>query len=141
MTTEKRKWGWSRLTRQEVREDLKLAMEANIDYSNKDDIIIGFPGTKPHYIAERAYKMFVKSHPNNICTHTSSESEMGFLGTQRLEKEAIFMAAKMLGVQSPEGKIEGYLAPGGTEANIMGIYLGRKWLQSLRPMGGDVCVC
>ena len=133
-------WCWQALTCEEIQANLLKAKGKIIDYGDSNESIMGFPGTTPHSAGVDAFKMFIDSHPNNICTHTSGESEDGFTGTQELEKIAIFMMAKMLGVDNPDGNIDGYLTSGGTEANIMGIYLGREYLQRLNPDNPDVAI-
>ncbi|MCR4279947.1 MAG: pyridoxal-dependent decarboxylase, partial [Candidatus Komeilibacteria bacterium] len=73
--------------------------------------------------------IFIKSHPNNIGTHTNAEQhERGFPGTQSLEDEVVQMTAQMLGA---EGIINGYIASGGTESNIMAVILARERLRLL----------
>ena len=125
MKQEKRKWGWQGLNKDSVMDRLFRAKAKIINY--KTDLVVGFPGTTPHSVAIKAFKMFLSCHPNNICTHTSEESEIGFLGTQELERETIFMMAELLGVKN--NAVHGYISSGGTESNIMGILAAREYLE------------
>lgn len=120
-------WPLGGRPKEEILQTLCGALSENIDYAK--DLVIGFPGTTPAQIGVEAFQMFLPKHPNNICTHTSGIGEVGFNGTQKLEREAIFMMADLLGAQS----VDGYITPGGTESNIMGLLLGREYLASAIP--------
>ncbi|KKU22128.1 MAG: Pyridoxal phosphate-dependent amino acid decarboxylase [Candidatus Nomurabacteria bacterium GW2011_GWA1_46_11] len=117
-----RRWPPKGLSKAEIFAALGGALDENIDYARS--LVIGFPGTTPADISIEAFEMFLKSHPNNITTHTSGEGEKGFGGTQALERDAISMVADLLGAEA----IDGYITPGGTESNIMGVLLGREYL-------------
>lgn len=124
---------WPRRGQKEetVSKRIEWAFRKNINY--KEGLIIGFPGTEPDPISVDAFERFLPRHPNNICTHTSGESEKGFVGTQTLEKESVFMVGDLLGSKS----VDGYITPGGTESNIMGILLGRERLLSIPSAVGE----
>ena len=94
---------------------------------------LGYPGTAPDPIAIAVNKVLIEVNPNNIGTHAmpmfcedEDATEHGFGGTQRLEREAIAFLAEMAGGNPKE--IDGYLTHGGTEANIVGLWLGRNRL-------------
>jgi tyrosine decarboxylase/aspartate 1-decarboxylase len=123
-------WPLKGQSEKEVFKDLRKALEENIDYCGEKDCIIGFPGTRVDPVAVKAVKMFIGFHPNNICTHTDNqESERGFQGTQRLEKDFIFSLGNLLG----SNRVDGYITPGGTESNIMGLLLARETMASSSP--------
>lgn len=98
-------------------------------YTQSSQIIMSFPGTAVHPIAEAVFKRLVGEHPNHIGLHTQGKSETGFKGTQDLEIEAIRWMGGLLGDPSADG----YFNSGGTEANIMGLWIGRNLL--LREFG------
>lgn len=114
-----------------ISKKIEWALGENIDY--RDELIIGFPGTEPDPISVEAFTRFLSRHPNNICTHTSGESEKGFAGTQTLEKESVLMVGDLLGSES----VDGYITPGGTESNIVGMLLGRERLLSIPSAVGE----
>lgn len=65
---------------------------------------------------------------NNIGMHTlSGEGESGFDGTQRMERESVWMAASVIG--GSRQTVDGYFCCGGTEANEWGLWIGREWLK------------
>jgi tyrosine decarboxylase/aspartate 1-decarboxylase len=100
-----------------------------IDYEKGS--VLGFPGTTPSCIAISAYGKVAVRQPNNLGYHTKDDpSEMGFLGTQKIERDFIYGVADMLGVQNPEEEIDGYICSGGTEGNDHGLWLARNKLWS-----------
>ncbi len=111
----------------ELEETLQAQLARNIDYEK--DVVLGFPGTTPLPEAVKAFGMFIASHPNNIGLHTlEGASERGFDGTQLLEKEAVYMAAHLVGAREPETEIDGYICSGGTAGNDHGLWLGMQKL-------------
>lgn len=64
-------------------------------------------------------------NPNHIGCHTMGESEPFFAGTQKLEKELIGIVAEDILLCKP-GQYDGYVASGGTEANIQAIWIYRN---------------
>lgn len=109
----------------EIRERVKLFADQNICYGK--DKIIGFPGTTPEPISVEIYNRYVNRHSNNIGMHTNKKTgncEMGFNGTQDAEREVIAMATDLMDAYPHE--IDGYIASGGTEANLVGCWMGRN---------------
>jgi tyrosine decarboxylase/aspartate 1-decarboxylase len=97
-------------------------MEKNICYGK--DCILGFPGTSPLPIAAEIYAEYLGRHPNNIGLHSNAtKSELGFGGSQEIERQVIEMAADLMGASPYD--VDGYISSGGTEANIMGCWIGR----------------
>lgn len=94
----------------------------------KTDFVFGFPATTPHPISLEAYNIFAPFHANNIMTHTHGNSGRRFIETIEMEKEVVYMVAELLGAE-PE-KTDGYISTGGTEANIMGLWIGRNKLKN-----------
>jgi tyrosine decarboxylase/aspartate 1-decarboxylase len=115
-------WGEA-LDKKEITKQVEKYIKRNIEYSQ--DKILGFPGTRADSFACDIYSMAIDAHPNNIGMHCNSEGdcEIGFAGSQEAEREVIKMLASIMG--GDPSKIEGYISPGGTEANIMGCWMGR----------------
>ena len=88
--------------------------------------ILGFPSMSPHPLGIHAFNIFQSQHTNAILTHTRGKGEKGFGGVQKLEKDVIKMTGNLLG----DDNVDGYITPGGTEANIMGLWIGREKLRS-----------
>ncbi len=112
----------SSLEEKEVLEQAEAFMDENICYGK--DKILGFPGTNAHPISKAIMAEWSEYHPNNIGVHTiEGEHEVGFNGTQEAEKQVIAMMADLIDASLDE--VDGYISPGGTEANLSALWMGR----------------
>jgi glutamate/tyrosine decarboxylase-like PLP-dependent enzyme len=66
------------------------------------------------------------SNPNHIGCHTLGDSESAFKGTHELEKEVLNVLAVDVFKAKPN-EFDGYISPGGTEANIQAIWMYRNY--------------
>ena len=108
----------------EIRAQVRIFAEQNICYGQ--DKIVGFPGTAPEPISVEIHNQYLDRHPNNIGMHTNKDMcdcEIGFGGTQAAEREVIAMAADLMDANPDE--VDGYITSGGTEANLVGCWMGR----------------
>jgi len=131
-------WWW-RMPQQgvlqhEIDAELKEALESPencIDYEKNP--VLGFPGTTPSEIALRTHQLFAPRQPNNIGCHTvGKKAEVGFEGTQELERRLIYAVADMIGVTDPKQEVDGYVCNGGTDGNYHGLWLARNKLWAER---------
>ena len=99
------------LSKKAVLAELKKAHALDKRYT--DGKILCSMCTKPHPLAEKAYRMFLESN--------LGDSGL-FSGSVRLEKEAI----KELGTLLHGKKAVGFLVSGGTEANLMALLAARN---------------
>lgn len=108
------------------------------DYSRPEQVIMSFPGTTVHPVAAEICRRVIEKHPNNIGLHTAGVSEEGFKGTQQTEISAIRWLGELLG----DTQADGYFNSGGTEANIMGLWVGRNFLlkEYGDPLDRRICV-
>ncbi|MDP4000646.1 MAG: pyridoxal-dependent decarboxylase [bacterium] len=136
------KWSWPASDRNlpvEVVSALEEIMAGNsAQYSCSDRVIMSFPGTTVHPIAAEICRRIIEEHPNNIGLHTAGVSEEGFKGSQQAEINAIRWLSELLG----DGQADGYFNSGGTEANIMGLWIGRNFLlkEFGDPLDKRICV-
>ena len=98
------------------------------------DISLGYPGSRLDGKVFNSDAPFLKdtpllqtyvSNPNHIGCHTFGASESAFSGTQEMEREVL----KVLAVdvfKAESNDYDGYIAPGGTEANIQAIWMYRN---------------
>ncbi|EQC50726.1 pyridoxal-dependent decarboxylase [Bacteriovorax sp. DB6_IX] len=125
---------WPALTEEAVSKRVFSCLEKNINF--RDNILLGIPGT---HLDERVFpledlvrdKPFLSSfvaNPNHIGMHTDGDSEVFFNGTHQLEVEAIQLCAQEI-MRAKAGEYNGYIASGGTEANIQGIWQLRNYFQ------------
>jgi tyrosine decarboxylase/aspartate 1-decarboxylase len=124
---------WKRLTHRQQDTRITAALKKNIDYTEKT--CLGIPASKldPYVFTERV--SFLKSapllrtyvqNPNHIGCHTCGESEKFFAGTQQLEREVIELLSVDL-FRAEKDSCDGYVAAGGTEANIQAAWIYRNY--------------
>lgn len=89
--------------------------------------------TNPHPLAIEAITKFLPYNKNNIGTHTRVENPKGLAA---LEKEVILMLGNLFGAS--ESDVDGYITQGGTEGNIMGLWIGRNMLRAIDDPGSSI---
>ncbi|MEG1591026.1 aminotransferase class I/II-fold pyridoxal phosphate-dependent enzyme [Chryseobacterium sp.] len=123
---------WPKLSKEDITTKVFDALHDNLNYSTES--ILGLPGTyldkeqfyDSPFIKEAAFLSVMMNNPNHIGCHTHSEGEMYFAGTQKIEIELLRICAEeILGAQ--KGDFDGYVAPGGTEANIQAQWMYRNY--------------
>ncbi len=123
---------WKKLSLEEIRTHVFEALSQNVDYYNEN--ILGIPAS--HLDAKVFYQdapfledaPFLKTlihNPNHIGCHTLGASEGFFKGTQQIEKEVIAICAQ--DILKGTGDFDGYVASGGTEANLQAIWVYRNY--------------
>lgn len=122
-------WPEDGLSDEGVMARVREALDGIIDHRDPGyPLILSFPMTRPLDIAVRAFAEVLPRQANNIITTTNSEGEPEWRGTRELERETVYMAAELLGMDDPVANADGYITPGGTEANLEGLWIGRKRL-------------
>lgn len=124
---------WKKLSQEERKERIEKALLENVNFAN--DASLGYPASKldgkvfysdaPFLKDAPTLKTYV-ANPNHIGCHTFGTSEKAFSGTQEMEREVL----KVLAVDVFKAEIDsydGYIAPGGTEANIQAIWMYRNY--------------
>lgn len=124
---------WKKRSLEEMKARVFSALEQNVNYHESS--ILGVPAS---YLDDKVFNQdasFVKDapwistliqNPNHIGCHTLGKSESFFKGTQEIEKELIEMCAvDILGAEV--GTCDGYVASGGTEANMQAIWVYRNY--------------
>ena len=131
------KMHWKKLTHVEIDKRIKQALEENMDYRKTD--ILGVPAsyldeeqfyTDAPFLEDAPYLRTFIANPNHIGCHTRThgESEPFFKGTQKLEVELIRLCAEQI-LEGNENAQDGYVAPGGTEANMQAVWIYRNYFQ------------
>ena len=69
------------------------------------------------------------ANPNNIGCHTFGTSEKAFNGTHDIEREVLNVLAVDI-FKAEVGSFDGYISPGGTEANIQAIWMFRNYFMN-----------
>lgn len=86
-----------------------------------------FPLIQP-LMKESSYIQTLIANPNHIGCHTieGHDSEPQFAGTQKIEEDFISICAEEI-FDAQTGEYDGYIASGGTEANIQAIWIYRNF--------------
>lgn len=134
---------WEKYSRDEIKQRFAQAIDRNINYHT--DAVLGFPGThldaEDYYadhcsvithipwassvLDDEPYLRAIIENPNHIGCHTVEVSELGFPGTQELERDAIALCAEEI-MRAPKGGYDGYIATGGTESNLQACWILRS---------------
>jgi tyrosine decarboxylase/aspartate 1-decarboxylase len=124
---------WKKLTTQERKERIAQAIQEVVNFA--DDISLGYPASKldgkvfyddaPFLKDAPTLQAFV-ANPNNIGCHTLGTSEKAFQGTQTIEREVLDVIAVDIFKAQPNS-FDGYISPGGTEANIQALWMYRNY--------------
>ena len=123
---------WKKYTIQERKQRIAQALRQNVNFSN--DVSFGYPASKldekvfyddAPFLADAPVLSTYVANPNHIGCHTMGTSEKAFKGTQEIEREVLTMLAVDL-FKAEEGQFDGYIAPGGTEANIQALWVYRN---------------
>ena len=127
---------WKKRSQEEINSIVFSALSSNINYSS--ETILGVPAS---YLDEKVFpndNAFIKvspflstlvQNPNHIGCHTIGQSENFFKGTQQLERELIEICAEDI-LKGAPSTFDGYVASGGTEANLQAIWVYRNYFQT-----------
>ena len=144
----KKKMAWEKKTSEEIRKRVFEALDQNINYTQKT--VIGIPAS---YLDEKVFNQdasFLKDapfltsllkNPNHIGCHTLGSSESFFAGTQAIERELIAWCAVDILKGKTAEDFDGYVASGGTEANLQAIWIYRNYFQKEKQLKSDeICI-
>lgn len=124
---------WKKINFDEQQERITEALSKNIDYQKI--ITLGVPGSKldsqvfydqASFLKEAPFLQSIVQNPNHIGCHTLGESEPYFAGTQEIEREVIKILSEDL-LKATENGCDGYIATGGTEANMQACWMYRNF--------------
>lgn len=124
---------WKKLTVQQRREHIAEALKEVVNFS--EDISLGYPASKldgkvfyddAPFLKEAPTLQAFVANPNNIGCHTLGTSEKAFKGTQTIEREVLDVIAVDIFKAKPNS-FDGYISPGGTEANIQALWMYRNY--------------
>ena len=124
---------WTKKSHQDIKDIVFSALDKNVNYSTKG--VLGIPAS---YLDDKVFNQddafldnapYISSlikNPNHIGCHTRGSSESFFAGTQEIERELIDMCAVDI-LKGEHSHFDGYVASGGTEANIQAIWIYRNY--------------
>ena len=125
---------WKALTKDEI---LKRVEDALAENGNYDSIpILGIPGTyldedefyrDAPFLEKAPFLKTLIANPNHIGCHTMGNKSLGiFKGTQEIERELINLCAEEI-FKGEKDQQDGYVATGGTEANMEAMWIYRNY--------------
>ncbi|MFT6202687.1 MAG: tyrosine decarboxylase/aspartate 1-decarboxylase [Spirosomataceae bacterium] len=126
---------WKRRTSKEIQERIDTALGENSSFY--DEPIIGMPCSHldskifPHgnpILNNAPFLQTLINNPNHIGCHTVAASEATFSGTQKVERELLNIVACDI-FKAEEGEFDGYVASGGTEANMQAVWVYREFFK------------
>ncbi len=126
---------WKKLPFKTIKQQVFEALRQNLNY--KDEPILGLPATyldqeqfyfDAPFLKDAPFLSTLISNPNHIGCHTYSEGESYFSGTQAIEVDLLRICAEEI-MQAEPDSYDGYVAPGGTEANIQAQWIYRNYFQ------------
>jgi len=122
---------WKKHTKKEQNKRIDEALQKNVNFLT--DISLGMPASKldekvfsddaPYLNDSPLLRAFV-NNPNHIGCHTTGSSEDSFAGTHQLEREVLEVLA--VDIFKCTSEFDGYMATGGTEANIQAMWVYRN---------------
>lgn len=127
---------WKQLSQQAIKDRIFNALDANIDYVERK--ALGLPAShldekvfynNPIILRDAPFLTSLLRNPNHIGCHTLGESEPFFQGTHSIERELIALCAEDILLGEPDQQ-DGYVAAGGTEANLQAIWVYRNYFRN-----------
>ncbi|MFZ9029437.1 MAG: pyridoxal phosphate-dependent decarboxylase family protein [Crocinitomicaceae bacterium] len=123
---------WKKLSKEEINNRVFSALDQNKNYEKEN--VLGIPASflddkvfskDSDILKDAPFLTSLVRNPNHIGCHTLGQSESFFAGTQEIERELIDICAMDI-LRSAE-KCDGYVASGGTEANMQAMWIYRNY--------------
>ncbi|MEQ9404059.1 MAG: pyridoxal-dependent decarboxylase [Cyclobacteriaceae bacterium] len=127
---------WESYSHKKIKEIIFGSLKQNLDYREK--AVLGLPASyldstvfydDAPFLKDAPFLTALIANPNHIGCHTLNESEDAFGGTHKIEKELIDLCAKEI-FEGGDEEFDGYVASGGTEANIQAIWILKRYYET-----------
>jgi glutamate/tyrosine decarboxylase-like PLP-dependent enzyme len=127
---------WKKLSQEERSKRIENALQNNVNFAK--DLSLGYPASKldgrvfyddAPFLKDASTLRAYVANPNNIGCHTFGTSEKAFAGTQKIEREVLDVIAVDIFKAKPN-EFDGYISPGGTEANIQAFWIFRNYFMN-----------
>ena len=138
---------WKKLSPDEIKNRVFNALNSNVNYYESN--ILGIPAShldnKVYYqdapfLSNAPYLSTLIHNPNHIGCHTLGKSESFFQGTQEIEQELIKVCSEEI-LRGEENGFDGYVASGGTEANMQAVWVYRNFFkQEFQCTNEEICI-
>lgn len=134
MHTKAIKGSWPSLSKEAIKARVFNALARNVDFRERGESVLGVPASSldpkvfysnAPFLEDAPFLSALVANPNHIGCHTLGDSEPFFAGTHAIERELIDLCTHaVLGADEP---CDGYVAAGGTEANIQAVWMHRNY--------------
>ena len=123
---------WKKLNSEQLSERIFEGLEQNMNFF--EGAALGVPAShldgkvfssNASFLKDSPFLSTLIHNPNHIGCHTLGESESFFKGTQDIERELIRICAE--DILKADADCDGYVASGGTEANLQAIWMYRNY--------------
>lgn len=130
---------WVKHSDEAIKQHVFDALDQNVNYVDKN--VIGVPASyldekvfskDASFLSDAPFLSTLIKNPNHIGCHTIGESESFFAGTQEIERDLIKICAHDILNGSLNHEFDGYVASGGSEANIQAIWIYRNHFNAER---------
>lgn len=138
---------WKKLPPAQIKEHVFDALAQNVNYFEEN--ILGIPASHldgrvfnadASFLKDAPFMSTLVHNPNHIGCHTLGKSEHFFKGTQSIEREVIEVCGAEI-LRGNFGQQDGYVASGGTEANMQAIWVYRNLLmQQYQAALEEICI-
>lgn len=138
---------WKKKSQEDIKKSVFNALAQNVNYDVQN--VLGIPASyldedvfsqDEAFLKEAPFMSSLVKNPNHIGCHTLGSSEGYFAGTHTIEKELIELCAVDILKGSPL-EYDGYVASGGTEANIQAIWIYRNYFMQFHHVSLDnICI-
>lgn len=138
---------WKKRSHEQIKQRVFGALEENINYDS--EAVLGIPASylddkvfsqDDAFLQNAPYISTLVKNPNHIGCHTLGKSETYFKGTQEIEKELLNICAVDI-LKAELKSFDGYVASGGTEANIQAIWMYRNYYKEVhRATSSEVAI-
>ena len=125
---------WEKFSHDSINQQVEQALQQNINLTK--EAVLGIPGTyldedefynDAPFLQDAPFLRTLIANPNHIGCHTLAEEQTTyFKGTHKLEVDLIRICAEQIFKGEPEQQ-DGYVTPGGTEANIQALWIYRNY--------------
>lgn len=139
---------WSKKSGEEIKEIVFRALSNIVNYDEQS--VLGIPASyldkqvfsqDASFLKDAPFLSTLIKNPNHIGCHTLGSSESFFSGTQKLEVDLIKICAYDILNGAHEEEFDGYVASGGTEANLQAIWIYRNFFKQERGLKHDeICI-
>ena len=138
---------WKKLKQETINERVFNALKQNRGF--RGEHVLGLPASyldarvfSPDHalLKDAPFLSTMVENPNHIGCHSLDQSESYFEGTHALEKEVVRICAEeIMGADANE--CDGYVASGGTEANLQAIWIYRNYfLEEFQANHSEICI-